>query len=504
MRRYLHKIKNKPALSRWLFYLCLAGLVFPIYLLPLFPTLDGAAHLYGASLIARWNEFSFAHEVFLKHPFPPPNILSHWLMAAVWSFASPAGIEKGLVMLIIILPAIGAEIICRQKGISSVNALLILPLSHNLMLYMGFYNFLLGIGIMILAYAVLHYLRGKSTWMIVMYTLAVAILMHFSHLFILPFFTGILLIDFLFSKSRLKRIALISSLLPLAASFIVFFMFNVEKSSSSYQFIFPETLQRLAELWDAKPLVTFRETETIRTQWFTILLIVLLFTELWRIKRWSYSGRAFGVISAALLIIFLFTPDALFGGGFLSVRVHLFLLVSLVLLLILEVRRIWQRIAIILFFFIYTPLQYEYQYKISKYLSHLGSQLYHLGEQMQTPGIALPVYNIENWLEQNVANYAGVHNPILIADFYEALNPHFPFYYNHYMHLYRMMGLDEEGGNDCPDIQAMESKSSFKIEYIINIRHKTFAEDCPLSEMIETEFTKIGETIDCTLYQRIK
>ena len=501
--RTYHKLKNKPALSRWLFYLGLLVYLMPVYLLPLFPTLDGAAHLYSASLIARWSEIPIAHDLLLQQPIPPPNILSHWIMASLWSFLSPIAIEKFIVVLCLALPAIAAELLCRQKGISSINAILILPLLHNFLLYMGFYNFVLGSGILLLSYVALGYLHRKRPWLIVLIVLISGALMYFAHIFILPFFTFVLLIDYLFSKARVKRIALLTSLAPLILSVYMFYNNFVEKTGEPINIAWPNIGERLDMLVNAQPLIIFYQSESQRTMWFSALLLILLLAELLRIKRWSFSGRAFGVISLGFLLAFLVVPDELMGGAILAIRLQLIFLYMLIFLLILEVRRGWQRIIIILFIISYGPYHLHYQTKANKDLSYLGSQLYHIGQNLDRGGIVVPIYFNDNWLEAHVANYAGLQHPVIIADFYEALNPHFPFYFNPKANPYTLMGMDQPGGRTCPDIPAMEAVIGHKVQYIINIKKRPYPEGCYLDDFINDYFDFFEETDDCVVYKRV-
>lgn len=498
--RWLHKIKNKPVLARWLFYLGLFVYLIPVYLLPLFPTLDGAAHLYSASLMARWNDFPLAHEFFLKQPFPPPNIISHWLMYLLWPILHPIGIEKIIVALSIALPAISVEWLCRQKGISSINALLVLPVLYNFMLFLGFYNFLIGIGLLWLSYAILTRLQGEKTIWIVLVSLGLGSAMHFSHLMILPAATGLLFIDFLVSKNRTRGTALIIFSVLSIVSILLFYNQFVEKSDLNLSW--PSLTDRLNMLWNSQPLVSFYQSENLRTRLFSLLLLILLVVELWRVKRWSYSGRTFGLFSALVLVGLMVIPDDLLGGGLLAQRIQLVFIYGICITLIMEIRRMWQRGLILLFILSYGPIQLQHQVKIAKDLSYMGSQMYQIGKQLDEDGILVPVYFTDNWLESHAANYAGLHRNIIIADFYEALNPYFPFYYNPELNLFRIMGMDTEKGRKCPEIEHLEQVTNFEVTYILNIKKRAWPDDCNLGAYIDRYFELYLETDDVQVYKR--
>jgi hypothetical protein len=499
--KLFHKIKNKPVLARWLFYLGLLAYVMPIIILPIFPSLDGAAHLYSASLLARWSEFSESQNILLQNSFPPPNILSHWLMSMLWSFMHPLHIEKLIVILCLILPIISVEWLCRLKGISSLNALLLFPLLYNFMLFLGFYNFLLGVGLVFFTYSLLTALDGKKPTTIIISSLLLGVAMHFSHLMMLPAISGLLLIDFIIAKNRTRGIALLTFIPLSLASVLSFYLIFIDRSEPMV-FEWPGIITRLEMLWSSQPLVTFYETEKQTTRWFSLLILLILSVELWRIKRWNYTGRAFGIFAALILLGFLFIPENLLGGGFLSYRIQFFFLFSIIIVLMMEVRKVWQRILILGFILIYSPLQWKHQVKTFKDLTYLGKQMHEIGKELHHGGIVVPIYFSDNWLESHAANYAGLYHPVIIADFYEALNAYFPFYFNPNNHIFRLLKMDCEEGRKCPDIAYFESTYYQQVNYIFNIKKRPWPEECPLGEYLSEHFEHFKETDDVMVYKR--
>ena len=148
------------ARPRWLFalFVAVAALhLLPIWSVHLIPTVDGPSHVYNAvvlrELAAGSPEFS---RVFVARLRPNPNWLGHALLFLFISVVPPLVAEKLLVSLIVLLFLAG----CWRLG--GPYAFLAMPLAFHLLLQMGFYNYSLGVGLVL--HAIASWLRDQSGW----------------------------------------------------------------------------------------------------------------------------------------------------------------------------------------------------------------------------------------------------------------------------------------------------------------------------------------------------
>ena len=146
--------------QRWLFALFAAVAVLhlvPVWRVRLIPTVDGPSHVYNAvvlrELAAGTPEFA---RVFAVNARPNPNWLGHALMFLFLFVAKPLVAEK-LLLSIVILLFLGG---CWRLG--GVYAFLAMPLTFHLLLQMGFYNYSLGVALML--HAIASWWGKERTW----------------------------------------------------------------------------------------------------------------------------------------------------------------------------------------------------------------------------------------------------------------------------------------------------------------------------------------------------
>jgi len=129
-------------------------LLLTLHLLPLcsgryFPTADGPTHLYNAWL---WKTMLLqpahpAHQVLAFNPNPEPNYLSHLLLAGCLTLVPPWVAEKLLLALYVAGLPLALRYALRKGGLPSAGWLAVLgfPFVYSVVLVWGFYNFCLGL-----------------------------------------------------------------------------------------------------------------------------------------------------------------------------------------------------------------------------------------------------------------------------------------------------------------------------------------------------------------------
>jgi hypothetical protein len=138
----------------------------PIWRVRLIPTVDGPSHLYNAvvlrELAAGSPEFS---RVFAANLRPNPNWLGHALLFVALVVVPPLVAEKLLVSLIVLLFLAGCWRIAGLVDPSGrVYAFLAMPLAFHLLLQMGFYNYSLGVALVLHAIASWWRRRDRRDW----------------------------------------------------------------------------------------------------------------------------------------------------------------------------------------------------------------------------------------------------------------------------------------------------------------------------------------------------
>lgn len=166
-------ILNKRALSgEIIFWSGLAALLALLLSLPVFPSGDGAVHVYYShvlALLAAGHGGIYASVYAIRHLIQPYSLHYFWLIGAE-HVASVAWAEKSFVAAILLTNAIGFRFLARQLGGSAASiAPWILPLLLSWPLGSGFFNFCFAAGMLFFALGLyvraLHALTARVIWL---------------------------------------------------------------------------------------------------------------------------------------------------------------------------------------------------------------------------------------------------------------------------------------------------------------------------------------------------
>src|SRR6187549_2575351 len=121
--------------------------LIPVLFYKFFPTLDGPAHLYNATIINQLlagNEY--LEKFFRFNPEPVPNWTGHFLLSC-FNLLLPAFIAEKLLLVLYLL---GLPFSFRSliKTIASGNVFIsyyIFPFTYSFLFFLGFYNFCVGL-----------------------------------------------------------------------------------------------------------------------------------------------------------------------------------------------------------------------------------------------------------------------------------------------------------------------------------------------------------------------
>ena len=155
-----------------------ALLLVPVWLFRWFPTQDGPSHLYNAFVLARIGDPAnvFIRQFFAVNLRPFPNWTMYVVLAPLTRIVSPLAAQQLLISLCIITIS-GTAVVLQRAFKTSVDGLAIAGplLGYSYLLFMGFFNFILGAALFV--FTISAWSRGRN--IVVVYVLL--IVTYFSH-----------------------------------------------------------------------------------------------------------------------------------------------------------------------------------------------------------------------------------------------------------------------------------------------------------------------------------
>ncbi len=314
--------------------------LLPIWLVPFFPTQDGASHVENAELILNyWNlQRPEVREFYLLNTGSLTNWLGHNLLTGLLVAFPPLTAEKVFLSAYVILMPLGAWYLLRAHSKEAGwFALLVVPFVFSVVLYKGFYNFCTG---MVIYFFMLGFFWRRRKGLSRRGTLALAVLsllLYAAH--VIAWAMGALALVILagwfllrdWEGGETKRAAMLRGIwMPVAVALVspatLLFLFVRQDTGTPFAF---ET-DWWTELWNLVRLNVMVALDE-RDFWFGgvlaaglgLLLVVQLVNKM-RTRMWN-AWDGWLVVTAAYLGVYLIAPGALAGGSFVKQRLMLFL-----------------------------------------------------------------------------------------------------------------------------------------------------------------------------------
>ena len=322
--------------------------LIPVWLFRYFPSQDGPSHLYNAYVLARIGHSPLVQQFFVINVRPFPNWTMYLLMAPLTLVLPPTFVQSVVISLCVL-----ALVVCTVyvqltfKGAVDATALLAVMLGYSSLLFLGFFNFILGAALFTLTVAC--WWRGKS--MIGVYALLA--LTYFTHA--LPFAAAVLSIALLAAIGKRWR-----TLLLLVPAFVVLLLDAVARISAPRDYrsfgwhvgslidLRPLVFHGDADAWIARAAALALVVAIAATRkrnpmmWVTIGLLAGYF-----IAPWGYGAGGWtlgGWISDRLLFLVLLTLPAWIECRRPAVAVGIALVVAHLGAVVFEARRMEPRI----------------------------------------------------------------------------------------------------------------------------------------------------------------
>ena len=485
--------------------------LLPVITLKYFPTTDGPSHLYNASLIKQLLFNNNISSLFFHfNTYPQLNWSGHVLLTLLQCLLPAWLAEKLLLITYVSSLAFSFRLLVLQINNNvGFGTFLIFPFLYTFIFYLGFYNFLLSLP---LIFFICWYWNRNVADLSAHKFIVMAILflvIYFSHL--LSFAIAVLcvctMVLFHYKKNEwMKQIVLfICSVLPCLLLASIFF-FNNKLTGFNGTIDYLPIKELIGFLTDARPLICYTQLESEWTQIVFFVFLVLIITQMvMRLKlhlknKLSYNFfKAYDVwfLLAMFSIILLFAiPDNIASGGFVSIRLSLFVFLFFAIwLAVAESVSIIKNVAILIVVFVTIKLSYD-RFQSTNCLCNEVKIIEQASKFINNNSVVLPLNYSTRWTTINTLNYVGCIKQVVVLDNYEAGHKTFPLLWNTKVDPSIYLGEQGKNNHPCVSILEYEKRIQHKVDYVITFQRDIAMNDsCTLSTLsqLNTLYRKIFE-----------
>ena len=272
-----------------------AAALVPIWLFRYFPTQDGPSHLYNAFVLAHYFDAgsTLIRTYFALNLQPFPNWTTYPVMALLLRILPPLVVQQ--IILTICVISIPAAVLYMQKSFkpaADATALLGVLLAYSYIFFMGFFNFIIGAALFIVAVG-FWWRRRNGRYLYGLYGLLIVIYLSHS----LTFGATLMAITVLAATERRTRVFF--ELLPAIAIFLLDAGLRAQGQPLYRSF-----------KWHVRQLPAFFAAGHISIAIVTLLLVV--FAIVYAI--WHRPVHPMALVSAVLFIAYFMLPWGLAVG----------------------------------------------------------------------------------------------------------------------------------------------------------------------------------------------
>ena len=300
--------------------------VIPFWVVNHIPTTDGPCHLYNAWVLRQLNdpaEYPRFAEYYAVDPRPHPNWLTHGVLYLLTAVLRPLVAEKVLVSGYVLLFLAGMWSLCSAvRPDCRWTALLTFPFVFHQFFQLGFYNFSLSLGLMLLAVAFWWKHRNGFTLGAAVQLNLLLLVLWFAH--IVSFLFALMAIGVLWLLSLRRpwrpRLVQAAALLPQLA--LPLWFLSVQGTAWYPTRLSVDSLVRY--LLRLEVLFTFSD---LQLRAAAVLALIFLGLALWTlVARRTLWQREDGFLVMALLAVavYFLSPEGVSGGSLLKQRLTLY------------------------------------------------------------------------------------------------------------------------------------------------------------------------------------
>lgn len=437
-------LQQKTTPLEQIIFLCfLAFNVINVWVLDVYITLDGPAHLYNANLLNHIASSAFLQEFYMQNSFFLPNYLSHLLLSKLALLFHPLVSEKILLSFIVIFLPLSFRLLITDFSKSKQGTMfsfLIFPLVFTKLLHTGFYNFTLAFiffNCQLVLYHRIFY--AKKTPLLLILFIANSLILFYSHAFVFGLAMATLAFH-LFILFYKKRRDLIKNM---------FFMFLLCLPAMLLFVLFVVTIHIPGYSTDLKPyekclsLITFSpgvvfdiDNELPYTFVFAVLIIILFSNVLSeriinKEKLINSANDFFLMFALGAIYLAYHSTDGILGGMFMH-RLFFIIFYLLVFWLCCSLsysRYVWL-FSLIVVIYSYTKLSYA-RFQVMYKASLEAKSVMLAGNYIPSGSVVYSVNNSDIWFHKHFSNYLGLTKELVLSDNYEAVLGWFPLKWKH-------------------------------------------------------------------------
>nr|NQU93216.1 hypothetical protein [Bacteroidota bacterium] len=455
---------NKEQIQKYLkisepvyFYLVVIVNTIPVLAFKYFPTVDGPAHLYNATLMLEMLKGDSPINDFLVFNRLTPNWLGHLLLMC-FNYLFSATISEKIFLLIYLVgfPLVFRQLIKTVNSNSTGFAYFVFPFTYSFLFLYGLYNFFLGMVIFFWALSLWVKYSDNFTLrrsMVMFFLLTLLCLSHVFMFSIFVFVVGMIEIKTILrlfdaasrNNPRFFRELLYKALSFSSGAFIAIkFLVNVTEYNEAPTYIPSRVLLSwLRWVQPAKAIGYIKEDAFTPWILYSFLLVgVYIFVRGIRLfarnNRWKViSGfiverqNIWFFISAILLIALFIVPDYKGeGAGIFSSRILLLFFLFSIVWLSTRKTPFWLNIIVFIMINYASLSMLTFYYQSVKGNNQIIKGVEEASTYIDKYSTVLPVRLNNTWLYGHVSNYLGYNKPIVILENYEASHKYFPLIWN--------------------------------------------------------------------------
>ena len=440
--------KNYEAI---LFFIATLLNLYPVLSNQYFPTLDGPAHLYNASIIKELmvNSGSVFSDYFVFNNKLVPNWSGHFILVFFQLFLPAFLAEKCLLLLYLVgLPYAFRSLVLMISPKNGLSSYLIFPFCYTSVFLLGFYNFSIGILLMLVIFrAWIKREQQKTSWKKFLLFFLLFLLIYLSHLVVFLISIGFLLgrsvylksYHLLLKKQRNKPIQLaflknlgfllLTALLPVILA-IQYFL-NRDSFAKSSRLSREELLNGLMNM-DSIIGFSYDVEKNISIYIFSSIMglaILLLIKRAWLLysKRILIKQHDHWLLAALVVLVgYFILPNETGGAGFVSVRLNL--IFYLFLICWIAFQQINQKLlGLVVLLVLACNFKLTFYYNtVSSDLNRYVKSITECSKFIEYGSTVIPLNYSGHWLTAHFSNYLAVDKNLVVMDNYESTVDYFP------------------------------------------------------------------------------
>ncbi len=469
----------------------------PLFITHYFTTMDGGSHINNAHILKTifTSSQNLYSNSFIINPELVPNWSGHFVLAFLLLFFKSVVAEKILVACLLILtPLFIRKIIKLTAPQNIIISYFIFPFTQYLLLYLGFFNFTLGI--LFLLIFVFYYLKYNTAFKLQHYLLLTLLFfcIYFSHLFVFlitVLFVGMHLgCALIFSENKfvrnkllLKSLFVFICSLPFLYLSINYFRHRPAKGDIEIKYL--NTKEIIKMFFNGDAFTVYSDKETPYSKLFVSVILFLFLFAL--AKKAYYFLRSenkiqfvaiflqsiefvFLLLSAFLLLLAFRLPNDDGYGGLITIRFIYFVFLFLFLFVACQ-----QKSSTIVNILALMVTAYSFCYSVHfkkdgiRWLDTERSKFDAAFAMIPDNSIVANyvLSNNDNWLGGHIPEYANADKKIIVLNNYETDKGYFPVILNKNQYPKYMIGGYFISKDICKNCEGMDNRPATNVDYAL-------------------------------------